>query len=261
MNNVLILVEGIHDLAVVVKMLKMYGLNKRIIQKKDVLPIWEKLIPKTYPFDGVNLELIAPIPDIRQNEECSVAVVNCGGDAKVSEKLVEYVSNTKMQYLSQLSHILLIVDADHDSYDERCISVKKRICDAGEKGRIFIKNDSVCINDVNVPLLIYVFPEKDAKGNLEDLLIEAAKISYPEVLQLSKKYNDDARRIQKEIKSEQYYKKSIVGCIANTMKPGRANQVSISEDEWITDKTIAGVHGLQSVHNILGQVITTENNY
>lgn len=61
MKNFLIMVEGAHDLAVVDRMLKLQGIHKKIVSRTKVLPIWDDLIPKAYPFHGDNLELIAPV--------------------------------------------------------------------------------------------------------------------------------------------------------------------------------------------------------
>lgn len=37
---------------------------------------------------------------------------------------------------------------------------------------------------------------------------------------------------------EQDKNKAIVGCITNVMKPGKANQVSIADNDWVSERTI-----------------------
>lgn len=107
---------------------------------------------------------------------------------------------------------------------------------------------------IKIPLTVYVFPDGTTQGNLEDLFMRAAQISYPNELQLSLEYNDAVKEFQKTLRSDSAYKKSVIGCIANTMRPGKANQVSIGQDEWVTEKTVKDVKGFHRLYKIITDV-------
>lgn len=108
-----------------------------------------------------------------------------------------------------------------------------------------------------VPVYTFVFPDNTKEGNLEDLLLETAKIAYPELLKLAEAYIKEAAKLQKTLKKEQNVKKAKVGCVANTMKPGKANQVSIADDEWISEKTLQTCQTLQKLNYVIQQMIQT----
>ena len=57
------------------------------------------------------------------------------------------------------------------------------------------------------------------------------------------------------MKREQEAKKAIIGCIANTMKPGKANQVSIADNEWITEDTLEKCEMLKKLDDTIKKLI------
>ena len=73
---------------------------------------------------------------------------------------------------------------------------------------------------------------------MENLLIDTAKIVYPQLLDFAEEYVGKAATIQTTLMREQDKNKAIVGCITNVMKPGKANQVSIADNDWVSERTI-----------------------
>lgn len=82
-----------------------------------------------------------------------------------------------------------------------------------------------------------IFIEVDDLGMMP-IESDAASISYPELLELAEEYINDASKLQSTLKREQDRNKAKVGCIANVMKPGKANQVSIADNDWVSEKTL-----------------------
>ena len=109
-----------------------------------------------------------------------------------------------------------------------------------------------------IPLHVFVFPNNCNEGNLENLLLETAEVAYPELLELASDYVEKASIFQAGLKKEQNAKKAKVGCIANAMKPGKANQVSIGDDEWVSAKTLSECAMLRSFNNALKEMIFSE---
>lgn len=46
------------------------------------------------------------------------------------------------------------------------------------------------------------------------------------------------QKIASEDDLPEIWNKAKVGCIANVMKPGKANQVSIADNDWVSEKTL-----------------------
>ena len=74
MKNYLIIVEGAHDIAVVEKLLKLNGINKRITSVEKLPKVWKRTIPSIFPFTDGKLDRITPIPSFVMNENVSVAI-------------------------------------------------------------------------------------------------------------------------------------------------------------------------------------------
>ena len=75
-------------------------------------------------------------------------------------------------------------------------------------------------------------------------------------MDLAKEYVSQASEYQDILKKEQYAKKAEIGCIANAMKPGKANQVSIADNEWVSEKSLQTCVMLQKLNTVLKQMIS-----
>lgn len=62
-----------------------------------------------------------------------------------------------------------------------------------------------------VEVYTYIFPDNDGSGNLENLLIDTAKIVYPQLLDFAEEYVGKAATIQTTLMREQDKNKAIVG--------------------------------------------------
>ncbi|MGR6008841.1 DUF3226 domain-containing protein [Bacillus cereus] len=85
---------------------------------------------------------------------------------------------------------------------------------------------------------IYVFPNNEETGTLEKVLLEGANQSYPELVKEATSYIDNIDDKYKKKWKPSDSQKVLVGCIANILKPGKANQVSIQDNDWICGKSL-----------------------
>lgn len=247
MKNYLIIVEGAHDIAVVEKLLKLNGINKRITSVEKLPKVWKRTIPSIFPFTDGKLDRITPIPSFVMNENVSVAIKNAGSDTEIMPVLQQMLDTMSYEEKDHLDAIMLLFDADEDTADKKR---RKMLASYIEKDDFIIEehNKDILLDlDVKkVPTYIYIFPNNEEEGNLENLLLEAAEEVYPELLDLASDYVKQASEFQVILKKPQFEKKAKIGCIVNTMKPGKANQVSILDDEWISEKTLQVCKMLQS---------------
>lgn len=237
MNHYLIIVEGAHDIAVIEKVLRINGVNQKIASEDDLPEIWKRTIPSSYPFHDGRLERISPIPSFVKNGQMSVAIKNAGSDSEIVPTLLKILKLMEIKDVRMLSGIMLICDADA----RNAVDKQTEILENGWKGAEYIldvERMELEIYKKIIPIFTFVFPDNENPGNLENLLLDAASIAYPELLELAEEYINDASKLQSTLKREQDRNKAKVGCIANVMKPGKANQVSIADNDWVSEKTL-----------------------
>lgn len=255
MRNYLIIVEGAHDIALIEKLLRLNGIGEKIGNEKALPEVWKHMIPARYPFNADRLERITPIPSFVKNSDVSVAIKNANSDKEIMSVLRQTLQLMKFEELDQISAIMLVCDADRMEGDEKR---RKLLADRDEDADFSLDVESMKLNVgiKEIPLHTFVFPDNSSKGNLENLLLQTAEVEYPELLELATEYVEKASNIQDSLKKEQNAKKAKVGCIANAMKPGKANQVSIADDNWVSERTIRECSMLRTLNMTLQEMIS-----
>lgn len=76
-----------------------------------------------------------------------------------------------------------------------------------------------------------------------------------EAKELAEKFVEEASEIQNKLKKDQNAKKAKVGCITNAMKPGKANQVSIADDDWVSEATLRECEMLKRLDEAVGKFV------
>jgi len=237
MRNYLIIVEGAHDIAVIERVLSLNGIKDRVGKEEDLPEIWKRIIPTRYPFDQNRLDRIAPIPSFVKSHDISVAIKNANSDKEIINTLQQILHYMEIKDIAELESVMLVCDADLETADAK----RTKILDMWEDTGDLILNESKMEIETRIkkiPLYTFIFPDDCNSGNLENLLLETAKEAYPKLLEWALEYIDKAKTVTSTLKREQDIKKATIGCIANTMKPGKANQVSIADNEWITEETL-----------------------
>lgn len=256
MRNYLIIVEGAHDIAVIERVLCINGVTEKIRKESELPEVWQRTIPVRFPFNQDRLERITPIPSFSMNAEVSVAIKNANSDSEIMETLQQLLQVMEIKDVVQINGILLVCDADDSTAEEK----RRRLLSSGKKTENFALNEETMLLDVGVagitiPVYTFIFPDNNHKGNLENLLLETAEVAYPELSVLAGEYVDKASQYQDILKKNQYAQKAKVGCIANAMKPGKANQVSIADNEWISEKTAEQCRMLSGLNEAIKNLI------
>ena len=246
MKHYLIVVEGAHDIAVIEKMLRVNGVNQRISSKSNLPELWKRTIPSSYPFHDNRLERISPIPSFVKNDQISVAIKNAGSDSEIMPTLLKTIKLMDIREAVMLSGIMLICDADSQKAEDKKVRMLEN-----EWVEADYSFDSDCMEltvyGKTIPVFTFIFPDNENQGNLENLLLNTASIVYPELLKLAGDYVNEASKLHTTLEREQDQNKAKVGCIANVMKPGKANQVSIADNEWISERTLQSCEMLRKL--------------
>jgi len=107
---------------------------------------------------------------------------------------------------------------------------------------------------------IFIAPNNREQGTLEDILLECARINYPNLLNLSQTYIESIDRNQLTKKDLKYFdkpageKKAIISSISSILRPGKALQVSLQDNRWLDEQTLE-LESIKLIKNFLEQII------
>ena len=256
MKHYYFIVEGPHDVAIIGRVLKLLGI-KEIRSLDNISKLWKELIPNKYPFTENKLDRVSPIPSFYQNESVSVAVKSAGGETKLISELDLTMSSLTRKELKQIEGILVFCDADETTQQEKFTRFIKMI----KEGKDLSFNESCfenkigMFNGVNIKADIYMFPNNESKGTLEDLLLQGANVVYPDLMIAANEYVTKVDSKYKNRWSVSSEKKVLMGCMTNVLKPGKANQVSISDDKWVSESTVDKSEYIKKLYDFINEFI------
>lgn len=247
----MIIVEGAHDIAVIEKLLRINGVNQLVHSEAELPEVWKRTIPDRYPFHEDRLERISPIPSFVKNGEISVAIKNAGSDSEIVPVLLQTLKLMDIRAVLSLDGIMLVCDADEQDAETKR---KRMLAYEWDETNYIFNSEEMCLTFYGkraVEVYTYIFPDNEHRGNLENLLLDAASIVYPQLLELADDYVSKAAGVQMTLNREQDKNKAKIGCITNVMKPGKANQVSIADDDWVSNETVQESQMLSQLNHVL----------
>jgi hypothetical protein len=219
-----------------------------------------------YPQGG---DLLArhPVPLFLVNDDGqSVALVVAAGISKVRQRL-----NNALNVLSRTpDSVGVILDADsEESPSTRFKTLVEGFKKEGSaSARLAWPSKPGELSRTNTKTGVFILPDNQGQGTLEDLLLEAAEVAYPDLLKAAKQYTDliseeTAREGGKLDKSDlkEFLKpagrqKAIVASMTGILKPGKTVAVSIQDTRWL-DPDFSGPRILD-FQSFLDQLISGE---
>jgi hypothetical protein len=217
---------------------------------------WVPLIPKTYPPDGDLIKRV-PVPSFVQNEQLSIALHSAIGVTNIAKNIEESLAIIPP---SQLFSVGIFLDADDSEIpQERFEKLTTYLSSLNLPNlQMPIRIDEV--NNHSPRCGIFIAPNNLDPGTLEDILLNCAKISYPDLLHLSQIYikSIDSNQLTKEdltdFNKPVGKKKALISSISSILKPGKALQVSLQDNRWIDEQTLE-LESIKLVKNFLEQII------
>lgn len=203
------------------------------------------------------LERIAPQPSFLQNDDISIAVHVASGITEIIETIKLNIGNMSQKELHQLNGIAVFCDADQQTAEATITKFNQEVDilkNIGLPKEIFLESSGL-VGGVPIKGGIYVFPNHKDAGTLEDLLLEGAEESYSELVPLARTYIADVPTHYKEKWSGSKEKKVLIGCIANVLRPGMANQSSIYYDNWLCQNTTEKCASIRSLNEFLKNIL------
>lgn len=247
-----IVAEGPQDIEFLICFLKAYGL-KRVTLLSKLDSFWEPLVPKTFPINDDLMKRV-PVPVFLQNAELSVALHSAIGITRLSNTIEESLAIIPA---SDIFGVGIFLDADDvETPQERFDKLIAELSPLGLSlpptlGEV-MKGSPRCG--------IFIAPNNSDSGTLEDLLLECAKLNYPNLLSMSTNYvsgidtNQLTNNDLKELNKAAGKNKAVVSSISSILRPGKALQVSIQDNRWIDEKTME-LDSIKLVKKFLDEVI------
>lgn len=228
-RHVLLSVEGPHDEAVIGRLLRTLHQFERIEKEAVLDPIWSALIPRSYPVK--NLVARHPVPAFYARPDLTVAILfgeGSGWSKQLSDSLALLRGSPEA--------VGVLVDADTDA--------AKSLKDAQKKLRAFNLTPGAHGEVVRgaIDCGVYVVPGSET-GTMENLLLAAGRRVYGTALTAAERLVDDTLNgsmgildgEQTDLRKPAGKKKATLAITSSLLKPGKAVQVSISDNRWIVD--------------------------
>jgi hypothetical protein len=238
--------EGPHDVAFLAELLRPWGV-RRLTWLKEVDAFWDPLIPKTFPHNGDLLARV-PVPTFFNGNDRMVALDSASGIDNLARRVEE---NLSVLNANAPPAIAVILDADSkESAADRFQGLAVKLRKLG----LLIPDQAGAISRQDPRCGIFVLPDNASAGTLETLLEECASENYSRLWQRSKAYvggvdpmelsTEDLKDFQKPAGRQ----KAIISAMAAILRPGKAIQVSLQDNQWIRGRALV----LPRIHAIRG---------
>jgi Protein of unknown function (DUF3226) len=228
-----LVVEGPQDVEVVARLLKPHGFSR--IRKFDELDAyWHQLVPRTFPHKG-ELNRPVPVPVFFTSAAVSVAVQSAGSDSQIVPRVEETLS---VRFPAPLDALGAILDADSKKApQERFKAVQNSLAKLG----LTFPEQPGQVSTTSPRCGIFVLPDNQTAGTLEDLLLECANVHYAGLVQEARTFvarirpDDPAftREDMEELRKPAGLQKATVASVVSVLKPGRNLQVSLQDNRWL----------------------------
>lgn len=246
-KHLLFITEGVDDVAIISAIIEHLKVAKEKNHLKDIDAFWkDKLIPQKYPFKKDKLDRVSPVPNFYEGKQLSIAIKAANGENNIFKELGVIFDIYKVEELKQIDGIFILCDADEMQADEKIAHLLEVAIENGDiesDVAVDLQIGVVSMNSIKIPLTTFVYPNNCDSGALEHILLNIAKIKYPDLLETATEYVEKAK-VKYEKSIGPHGKKAIVGCICNVLRPANANNISLKRDDWIEDNTIGELQEL-----------------
>jgi len=270
-NITFLLVEGPHDAEFMARLLNLHGFEQR--KTVSAIPeLYRKLIPKDYPAKNekgkeVPLTDPHPVPRFYQNAGRWLFIL-IGGGSKSAQTLAKALRTSRIAGFT-VDAIGVILDQDLEATPEEARD--KFIAEFTKEPDLPITADFNIKPGILVQgpprLGLFVLPDNNHTGALEDLLLECGEVQYKALKDEALSFRDDALGNadltandlkvygpQGGLKEISKQKKAWVSAMGAVLMPSVAIQNSIRDSRWLEDKALALPKG-QAVQKFIDDLI------
>jgi hypothetical protein len=247
-----LVVEGPHDVAFAIRLIQAARADLSCVQRIELLDeTLRKLVPDKFPHGGDLLKRV-PVPTFLQNDDLAIAIHSAGGDSKIAACLEDTFLIIESKEFSAVGIVLdsdstILPQARHTNLLKLVESLTVKFsCVPGELFKGPPRTG------------IYVLPDNQAQGTLENLLLECGAVAYPEQLNAAKAFVDGVFSVCtgkafSDLRAPAGRNKAVVGAVAGLLRPGKAVQVSIQDNGWLKGEALQ-IARVEKVCNFLDEL-------
>ena len=233
-ERVFLAVEGVNDAAFVGRLLRTsFGLSS--VTTRDSLPsAWRPLVPNQFPHEPSasisRLSVPYPVFFMGDSEDDLVAIVNGEGVDQAVEKLDTHLRRAEQEDgAARPTAVGVVVDGDNNP--------AARFAEAADslmKIGLLPPSQPCCVDGSSPRVGIYVLPGSNLKGRLEDVLLDCARVVWPELTACCDRFLTDAEKLLSPKQLRKFDRdKSLTGALSAVMRPQRPLAAMISDCEWL----------------------------
>jgi hypothetical protein len=247
-KSVYIIVEGPHDSSVISRIIRKNGLGfSPVSLRNEVDAYWDSLIPKSFPQenqDGQPEFGRVQVPDFLKTVDQMVAIQTAGGITKLPGLLKD---DLELLGPTGPDAIGIIIDADLTTAAE---AYGNFVTAARECGLQFGANAG-SVADGPPRVGVFVLPDNNRTGTLEDTMLECAASAYPQMLPLADTVATTVRGAldgnadwlsspeRDDFNRPAGMNKVRVSVLGAVMKPTYAIGNSYRQQNWVSKHTLA----------------------
>ncbi len=236
----MLVVEGTQD-AQCVGCLLAPAKFKRITNSDQLPQEWRALIPATFPKAGLGINQPHAVPHFYISEaETLIAIIIAGSDSQLASALAAQLDVLKDPQDIPLKPAAIgyILDRDHkDTPAKRHENLLEKLTELELQINFPQQPGTVIPNNPRTG--VFVVPDNNQQGTLEDLLLQTGAIAYEPQIQQASQFVDTFDNTgltgddTKEGNKPSGRKKRIVGAVSAMLKPGRALATSLQDNRWL----------------------------
>lgn len=246
MKHYIIVTEGSQDVSVINNLLIINGFSyiKDSIELSKYSKIFQKLLPKSFPFIKESFVVWNVIPNFYIKDDKIVLLINPRGEGSILKRIDDYFKILTLTEIdNHIEKVLLFLDADDNNREGKI----NKFFDPQKKSfksyamKIKRENDEIklIISDaLEIDTSVFVLPENDECGTLEGVIVEAIQcVDNQLYTKVDKFFKNESISFTKDAEKH----KALISCIGGILVPkGYSTAANIKEDaiKWISDDTL-----------------------
>lgn len=262
MDCYLFIVEGVHDCALISKILIILGYEE-IILRNDIVSPLNKLILSNLPKDEDRFNIYEQIPLFFRKDKNNICILNANGEQKLLNKLDSTLKIFKLSDMEKINKVVIFCDGDLDTREAKIKNITnvnhKNVKSLTMFDINYIQKKVIKITEVDdfyIPFDFFVFPNNEDMGRLEDVIMESIDLVDSSLL---REVNEMIYKIPNEYKSKwsinnSKFDKAKISCCGSILYPGVGNSVHIKNSKWISLYSIENCESLRTIYKYISNI-------
>lgn len=262
-NQYMFIVEGIHDSALISKILIILGYLE-IKKSSELISPMNKLVLRSVPNKEDRVDLYIETPYFYKKDNTYVSIINANGEQNLLRILDLNLKKMKLEDMQKINKIVVFCDGDLDNKEEKINKITNKKLRHLKNINMFdldsLSNNILRITeveDLTIPFEFFVFPNNKDVGRLEDVLLESIDNIDKELLREVEIFLEKVPSKYKIKWSDKNSKcdKAKISCSGSVLHPGTGNSLYIRDSDWISKATVNNCDNLNCIYRYISNLL------